>query len=165
MRSVLRVKGQWWPQLIPGGLRLASLASPHLASPHLASSHLTSPHLHSTKTPHLPPLATTCPNQFQIQIQTWTSRTRNSLTSLKQNGEPTQTNLFRYTHEAFPDPKIRRTDDTKSRFDKAQCPKKRAHIILNDLWTSIPEAFVLSTAAILPYKLGSLKSTTYLRNI
>jgi len=48
---------------------------------------------------------------------------------------------------------------------KRNVPKKRAHIILNDLWTSIPEAFVLSTAAILPYKLGSLKSTTYLRNI
>jgi hypothetical protein len=48
---------------------------------------------------------------------------------------------------------------------KRNAPKKRAHIILNDLWTSIPEAFLLCATAIHPHKLGSLKTTNYLGKI
>jgi hypothetical protein len=44
-------------------------------------------------------------------------------------------------------------------------PKKRAHIILTDLWTSVPEVFVLCASAIFQMKLGSLKSDNYLGKI
>lgn len=41
-------------------------------------------------------------------------------------------------------------------------PKKRAHVILKDLWTHIPEAFLLCSLAAAPTKIGTLKSADYM---
>ena len=44
-------------------------------------------------------------------------------------------------------------------------PKTRAHTILTDIWGEFPEVFVLCSMAIYPTKLGTLKSTHYLRRL
>jgi hypothetical protein len=44
-------------------------------------------------------------------------------------------------------------------------PKRRAHIILKDLWTHIPEVFLLCSLAITPTRLGCLKSINYMEFI
>ncbi|MCJ1477235.1 hypothetical protein MMC13_005906 [Lambiella insularis] len=44
-------------------------------------------------------------------------------------------------------------------------PKRRAHIILKDLWTHIPEAFILCALVVTPSQLGTLKSTDYMESI
>jgi hypothetical protein len=43
--------------------------------------------------------------------------------------------------------------------------KRRAHDILNDLWTILPEVFVLCASTIYVWHLGSLKSIDYLSKI
>ena len=44
-------------------------------------------------------------------------------------------------------------------------PKKRAQRILTDLWTHLPEAFLLCSLAATPSKLGSLKAVDYMKYI
>lgn len=43
--------------------------------------------------------------------------------------------------------------------------KRRARIILVDLWTHSPEAFLLCSLAITPSHLGTLKSTDYMKDV
>lgn len=45
---------------------------------------------------------------------------------------------------------------------KRNTPKTRAHIILTDVWTHLPEVFVLCSLATNPTRLGSLESKSYL---
>ena len=48
---------------------------------------------------------------------------------------------------------------------KRNTSKTRAHIILKDIWTYLPEVFVLCSLAAHPTRIGTLKSKCYLRKL
>ena len=48
---------------------------------------------------------------------------------------------------------------------KRNTAKTRAHIILTDVWTHLPEVFVLCSLATNPTRIGTLKSKCYLRKL
>ena len=132
---------------------LTLLHSLHFTSPHFTSLHPTSPHFTSLRltSPHL-----TSMSHFGL-----TNETLIDLLDCE---------LKRYSEEYVPLPRSKVDRIAKccnavalARSSIGRNPRKRrAHDILNDLWATFPEVFVLCASTVYVWHLGSLKSTDYL---